>query len=84
MADKKKKASKAQASSLGTGGARKVANAIVKRQADIDRASEPASGGSSRPTYSQKSSSTIDMSNSGAYKNYQLEQAKKQLKKKKK
>lgn len=83
MAEKKKKGSRAQASSLGTGAARGVANAMVKRQADIDRAASSTSSGSSRPDYSAKTSNTIDMSNPNAYRKYQLEQARKQVKKKK-
>ena len=83
MAAKKKKATPAKASSLGTGGARKAANAILKRKSDIDKA---AKGGASKPAKApaSKSGPAIDMSNPGAYRKYQLEQAKKQTKKKKK
>lgn len=77
MAGKK---SKPKPSDLGTGGARKAADAIVARKKKID---EAANSSYSSPGYSAKTSTTLDMSNAGAYKKYQLEQAKKQIKKKK-
>lgn len=82
----KKKTSKAKPSDLGTGAARKAADALVGRKKQVDKAVDKASGGAKKkaPASKPKSGPAIDMSNPTAYRKYQLEQAKKQIKKKKK
>lgn len=81
MAGKK---SKAKPKDLGTGGARKAADAIVARKKAIDKAAVGATaGGQKKPSVTTKTGPTIDMSNPGAYRKYQLEKAKEGLKKKK-
>lgn len=69
MADKKK----AKPSDLGTGGARKAADAIVNRKKQVDQ----ASGGSSytSPPQSPKTSVTLDFSQKGKSSQNDLEKA---------
>lgn len=68
MADKKK----AKPSDLGTGGARKAADAIVNRKKQVDKAVDSYTS----PPQSAKTSTTIDMRQGGqSYSSHQLEKA---------
>lgn len=81
----KKTSKKAKPSDLGTGAARKAADAIVKRKKAIDKAANgtSTSGQKKKPSVTTKTGPTIDMSNPAAYRKYQLEKAKEDMKKKK-
>lgn len=82
----KKKTTKVKPSMLGTGAARKAGDALAGRKKQVDKAVDKAGGGAKKkaPASKPKSGPAIDMSNPSAYRKYQLEQAKKQIKKKKK
>lgn len=77
------KKNKAKPSDLGTGGARKAADAIVNRKKQVEKATKDAlgSGGKKKAT---KPSTPPKGPSSSSYKDYQLQKAKEQLKKKKK
>lgn len=81
----KKTSKKAKPSDLGTGGARKAADAIVARKKAVDKVvNSTATNGQKKSSITTKTGPTIDMSNPTAYRKYQLEKAKEDMMKKKK
>lgn len=76
--------SKAKPKDLGTGGARKAADAIVKRKKANEAALKAAGTGGKKAAESKpKASAPLDMSNPKAYREYQLRKAKEDAAKRK-